>query len=142
MKDQLELGDDEFSNMLLVLDQPVTEANHKDYKFENEEMQEIADDVWAMPAYMTPDDDFSMFFIFTKIMSGETVVAFSEGELVGTDFQLSEPMPTGEGLNRLNEEQPDRAKAVLHFLNQISKADEGSWRMISDEDLEDADDEN
>lgn len=134
MKDQIQLGDDEFGNMMLVLKQPVTQANHKEFKFLDGEMQEIAPDIWAMPAYMTDDDDFTMFFLTTKIASGETVVAFATGEQDAANFRLSEPMITGAGLNLLNDNQPNRAKRVLKFLNDISKADEGNWRMVGEED--------
>ncbi|GEO74050.1 hypothetical protein FD30_GL000722 [Levilactobacillus namurensis DSM 19117] len=134
MKDQLQLGDDEFAKMMLVLKQPVTQANHKEFKFLDGEMQEIAPDIWAMPAYMTADDDFTMFFLTTQIESGETVVAFATGEQDEQNFRLSAPMITGEGLNVLNAQQPDRAKRVLKFLNDISRADEGNWRMVDSED--------
>ncbi|MGX6428871.1 hypothetical protein [Levilactobacillus yonginensis] len=134
MKDNLQMGDDEFAKMMLVLKQPITQANHKDYKFldgtETGEMQEIAPNIWAMPAYMQEDDDFTMFFLTTQIESGETVMAFATGETDGGNFRLSQPLVTGAGLNVLNEQQPNRAKRVLKFLNDISKADEGSWRMV------------
>lgn len=130
MKDQLQLGDEEFGKMMLVLKQPVTQANHKEFKFLDGEMQEIAPDIWAMPAYMQEDDEFTLFFLTTQIESGETVVAFSTGESAHGDFRLSAPMVTGAGLNLLNAQQPDRAKRVLKFLNDISRADEGNWRMV------------
>ncbi|KRL94129.1 hypothetical protein ACUIJQ_03600 [Levilactobacillus hammesii] len=134
MKDDLKLGDAEFGKMMLVLKQPVTQKNHKEFKFldgtETGEMQEIAPDIWAMPAYMQADDDFTMFFLTTQIESGETVMAFATGETADGDFRLSQPMVTGAGLNLLNEQQPGRAKRVLKFLNDISKADEGNWRMV------------
>ncbi|KRM58641.1 hypothetical protein FD44_GL000448 [Secundilactobacillus malefermentans DSM 5705 = KCTC 3548] len=130
MKDNLQLGDDEFKQMLLILANPVTQKNHKDFKFLDYEMNEIADDIWAMPAYMADDDDFSFFFIITKIDSGETVVAFAEGQFDDQKFNLGNPVTTGQGLNTLYEQQPDRAKRVLKFLNDISKANEGEWRMI------------
>ena len=41
-------------------------------------------------------------------------------------------MVSGKGLNILNEHDEKRAASVLHFLNQISKAAEGNWRMIED----------
>ncbi|WP_125581633.1 hypothetical protein [Levilactobacillus cerevisiae] len=134
MKDNIQLGDPDFANMMLVLKDPVTQANHKEFKFldgtETGEMQEIAPDIWAMPAYMQADDDFTMFFLTTQIESGETVMAFATGETDQGDFRLSEPLVTGTGLNVLNEQQPNRAKRVLKFLNDISKADEGNWRMV------------
>lgn len=132
MKDNLQLGDAEFNQMLLILKEPVTQANHKEFKFLDGEMQEIAPDIWAMPAYMTADDEFTMFFLTTKLASGETVVTFATGEQADGDFRLSEPMVTGAGVNTLFEHQPDRAKRVLKFLNDISRADEGNWRMVED----------
>ena len=132
MEDNIQLGADVFNKMMFVLETPVTQDNHKYYNFMDQEMQEIADNIWAMPAYMKEDDDFSMFFIITEIESGETVVAFSEGSLQDGNFSLGEPMVSGKGLNILNEHDEKRASSVLHFLNQISKAAEGNWRMIED----------
>ncbi|WP_105956404.1 hypothetical protein [Apilactobacillus quenuiae] len=132
MEDNIKMGAPAFSKMMFVLNTPVTEANHKYYRFMNEEMQQIAEDIWAMPAYMKENDDFSMFFILTKIESGETVIAFAEGHLQENDFSLGQPMSSGKGLNKLNEHDEKRASSVLHFINQISKAAEGSWRMLED----------
>ncbi|USS88420.1 hypothetical protein M3M39_02770 [Fructilactobacillus hinvesii] len=131
MEDGIKLGGAAFANMMFTLKTPVTPKNHKDYKFMEYEMNEIAPEIWAMPVYMTDDDDFSLFFIVTKIATGETVMAFATGAADDQgEFQLSQPMNTGLGLNKLNEHDHDRAENVLHFLNQISKANEGNWRMV------------
>ena len=130
MQDDIKMGDPAFAKMMFVLDKKITKKNHRDYRYENEELVEIADGIWAMPAYMKEDDDFSLFFIITEIEDGNTVMAFSTGNQSNDGFSLSEPIITGEGLNILNEHNETRAKSVLHFLNQISKAAEGNWRMI------------
>lgn len=130
MEDNIKLGNPVFDNMLFVLDRPVTEENHKDYRFENEELLQISEGIWAMPAYMKNDDDFSLFFIITEIDNGQTVLAFSTGEKKGSDFSLSNPILTGKGLNLLTAHDKDRAASILHFINQISKAAEGNWRMV------------
>ncbi|MBW1605297.1 hypothetical protein [Lactobacillus sp. Sy-1] len=130
MEDNIKLGDPVFNKMLFVLEKPITKKNHKYYKFDNEEMQEIATGVWSMPAYMKENDDYSLFFIFTQIESGETVVAFSEGQLDGSQFSLGTPLVSGEGLNHLVAHDSETAGRILHFLNQISKAAEGNWRMV------------
>lgn len=130
MEDNIKLGDPVFNKMLFVLDKAVNKKNHRDYRFDNEELIQISDGIWAMPAYMKDDDDFSLFFIITEIEDGHTVLAFSTGDKKDDQFSLSEPMITGEGLNQLVEHDKDRAASILHFINQISKADEGNWRMV------------
>ncbi|MCY9806602.1 hypothetical protein OXT66_03430 [Lentilactobacillus senioris] len=135
MEDNIQLGNPVFDNMMFVLANPVTEANHKDYKYGNEELVQIASDVWAMPAYMKQDDDFSLFFIITTIEDGTTVLVFATGEQdgeKGTDFSLSVPMTTGAGLNLLQAHDEKQAQSLLHFINQISKAAEGDWRMVEE----------
>ncbi|UDM32339.1 hypothetical protein [Lentilactobacillus laojiaonis] len=132
MEDNIKLGDPVFNKMMFVLDQPVTKDNFKDYKYDQYELAEISDGIWAMPAYMVEDDEFSLFFIITQIETGEEVIAFSTGENHDGNFALSEPMTTGAGLNLANEHDEKHAQSILHFINQISKAAEGDWRMIED----------
>ncbi|QBP17806.1 hypothetical protein [Acetilactobacillus jinshanensis] len=127
----IELGNPIFNRMIFVLRRPVTKKNHLDYRFMNEKLEEIAPDIWAMPAYMKAKDSYSLFFIVTKIESGQTVVAFSEGHFENGDFRLGRPMVTGRGLNHLHQHDPQRALHVAHFLNLISKAAEGDWRMVT-----------
>ncbi|ANZ57887.1 hypothetical protein BGL34_03055 [Fructilactobacillus lindneri] len=133
MEDNIQLGNSAFDKMMFTLKTPVTKENHKDYKFMEYQMDEIADGIWAMPVYMTENDDFTLFFVVTKIKTGETVMAFSEG-ILGTkgDFNLSQPMNTGTGLNLLTKHDKERAENVLHFLNQIAKAGEGNWRIVEE----------
>ncbi|CAM2810833.1 hypothetical protein [Fructilactobacillus fructivorans] len=133
MEDNIQLGEKPFDKMMFVLKNPVTEKNHLDYKFKEYEMQQIADDIWAMPAYMKKDDDFTIFFIVTKVDSGEVVVAMAEGQSgKNGQFDLSRPINTGAGLNALNKHDQRQALEALHFLNLISKAGEGEWRMVED----------
>lgn len=132
MEDNIKLGDPVFDNMMFVLTNPVTEANHKDYKYNQYELTQIADDIWAMPAFMKDEDDFSLFFIITQVEDGNTLMAFSTGEQNGTEFALGEPMSTGAGLNLLQTHDAQEAESLLHFINQISKAAEGDWRMIEE----------
>ena len=131
-KPRLQLGNPIFNRMLFVLKKPVTLKNHLDYRFMNGKAREIAKGVWALPAYLKAHDSHSWFFIFTKIKSGQTVVAFSKGTLAGRHFDLSRPMTTGRGLNLLHRDHPQRAIRAAHFLNLISRAAEGDWRMVTD----------
>lgn len=133
MEDNIKLGTKAFDKMMFTLAEPVTEENHSKYHFENYEMMEISPKIWALPVYMTADDDFTLFFIITKIATGETVMAFSQGDLESDgDFNLSQPMNTGAGLNLLEKHDQTRAEAALAYLEQLEKTDEGTWRIVAE----------
>ncbi|KRK48908.1 hypothetical protein [Secundilactobacillus kimchicus] len=128
----LHLGDSQLEKLMLFLKDPITEQNHLDYRFENSELRELRPGIWAMPAYLQDDDDFSLFFLFTTIETGDMVVAFAEGTRQEKQLALGTPMTTGAGLNLLNTHKDKRAVRVFKFLTDISRADEGAWRQITD----------
>lgn len=128
----LKLGDDKFAKMMLFLKTPINQQNHLDYKFGNSELRELQEGIWAMPAYLTDDDPYSLFFLFTTIDTGEMVVAFAEGTRQDKQLKLGQPLTTGAGLNSLFAQQDKRAQRVLKFLNDISRADEAEWHEIAD----------
>jgi hypothetical protein len=97
----LKLGDDKFTKMMLFLKTPINQQNHLDYKFGNSELRELQEGIWAMPAYLTDDDPYSLFFLFTTIDTGEMVVAFAEGTRQDKQLKLGQPLTTGAGLNSL-----------------------------------------
>ncbi|KRM90517.1 hypothetical protein [Fructilactobacillus florum] len=134
MEDKLELGQPAFAKMMFTLKTPVTSKNHKDYKFNEYELVEIAPDVWAMPVYMQANDDFTLFLVVTKIATQATVMALAQGtSTTDGQFALDRPLNTGEGLNRLFQHDRQRAAQLLHFFNLISKANEGDWRLVADD---------
>ncbi|PIO80508.1 hypothetical protein BSQ38_02050 [Pediococcus damnosus] len=129
---ELPLGDKKFEQMLLVLNHGITKDNASQYNFNGNEMQEVGENVWAVPAYLA--DGFSLFFLYTQIDTKDWVVAFTEGKMGKEQFELGIPMTTGKGLNVLSEKDMERAQMVTGFVNDISKAGEGEWRMINDPD--------
>lgn len=132
---ELTLGDPKFEQMLMVLNHGITKENASEYNFNGNDMQEVGESVWAVPAYLA--DDFSLFFLYTQIGTEDWVVAFAEGKMQTEQFELGQPMTTGKGLNVLAEKDMDRAQMVTGFVNDISKAGEGEWRMIDEGNDED-----
>ncbi|WP_353989266.1 hypothetical protein ABVF11_05830 [Pediococcus argentinicus] len=127
---EITLGDESFNSMLLQLNHGINAENASEYNFMSNKTQEVGENVWAVPAYMS--DDYSIFFLYTAIDTGDWVVAFSEAEMGEEQFQLGTPMTTGQGLNALFEKDPDRAKMVMSFVNDMAKAGEGVWRMVDE----------
>ena len=114
--------------MLMQLNHEVNSSNASEYNFMGNLTQEVGDQVWAVPAYLS--EDYALFFLYTAIETGDWVVAFSEGTQTDGQFNLGMPLTTGQGLNRLYEKNPNRAKMVLSFVNDLEKAGEGVWRMV------------
>lgn len=122
------LGDPAFDAMLMQLNHEVNSSNASEYNFMGNLTQEVGDQVWAVPAYLS--EDYALFFLYTAIETGDWVVAFSEGTQTDGQFNLGTPLTTGQGLNSLYEKNPNRAKMVLSFVNDLEKAGEGMWRMV------------
>ena len=45
-------------------------------------------------------------------------------------LRICEPIPTGEGLNKLGEVSPDDANNLLQYFNTLSDANRGEWRLL------------
>ncbi|ANI97506.1 hypothetical protein ACIPCB_06950 [Pediococcus pentosaceus] len=125
---EMTLGEPEFNAMLMQMTHEVNASNASEYNFMGNTTQEVGENVWAVPAYLS--DEYALFFLYTEIDTGDWVLAFSEADLGEGQFNLGAPMTTGEGLNKLFEQDPDRAKMVLSFVNDMEKAGEGMWRMV------------
>jgi len=125
---EMTLGEPEFNAMLMQMTHEVNASNASEYNFMGNTTQEVGENVWAVPAYLS--DEYALFFLYTEIDTGDWVLAFSEADLGEGQFNLRTPMTTGEGLNKLFEQDPDRAKMVLSFVNDMEKAGEGTWRMV------------
>ncbi|AHA05514.1 MAG: hypothetical protein LKH46_05900 [Pediococcus pentosaceus] len=125
---EMTLGEPEFNAMLMQMTHEVNASNASEYNFMGNTTQEVGENVWAVPAYLS--DEYALFFLYTEIDTGDWVLAFSEADLGEGQFNLGTPMTTGEGLNKLFEQDPDRAKMVLSFVNDMEKAGEGTWRMV------------
>ncbi|AEV95563.1 hypothetical protein [Pediococcus claussenii] len=125
---EITLGEPRFNTMLLQLNHGIDAENASEYNFMGNTTQEVGENVWAVPAFLS--DDYNLFFLYTAIDTEEWVVAFSKAKIGEGQFELGTPMTTGEGLNQLFEHDKDRAKMVMGFVNDMAKAGEGVWRMV------------
>lgn len=125
---EITLGEPRFNTMLLQLNHGIDAKNASEYNFMGNKTQEVGENVWAVPAFLS--DDYALFFLYTAIDTEDWVVAFSEANMGEGQFELGTPMTTGEGLNQLFEHDKDRAKMVMSFVNDMAKAGEGVWRMV------------
>lgn len=123
-------GTPQFAKMVFKLNDAVTDENLAVLNYNGNELTQIDEGVYAQPAFV--NDDFNLFFVITQLIEEDWIVAFSkatiENESEITD--LSEPIPTGEGLNMLGEVSPDDANNLLQYFNTLSDANRGEWRLL------------
>jgi hypothetical protein len=125
---EMTLGEPEFDAMLMQMNHEVNASNASEYNFMGNTTQEVGENVWAVPAYLS--EDYALFFLYTAIDNGDWVLAFSEADMGEGQFNLGTPMTTGEGLNQLYQRDQERAKMIFSFVSDMEKAGEGVWRMV------------
>ncbi len=116
--------------MVFKLNQEVNAENLAILNYDGNELQEIEKGVYAQPAYVA--DDFNLFFIVTQLIEDDWIVAFSQATIENESdiTDLSEPIPTGKGLNMLGNQSPDDANKLLQYFNTLSDANRGEWRLL------------
>ena len=70
--------------------------------------------------------------MISQLIGSDWIIAFSkatvENQIDVTD--LSEPIPTGKGLNLLGSECPIVANQILDYFSELFKKGKGEWKMI------------
>lgn len=123
-------GTKEFGKMVFRLNNPVNSENISVLNYNGAELEEIQDGVYAQPAFVS--DDFNLFFVVTQLIGDDWIVAFSKATIEnGNEItDLSDPIPTGEGLNMLGQVSADDANNLLSYFNTLVDAKRGEWRLI------------
>lgn len=123
-------GTDEFEHMLFKLNMEVTPNEITTLNYNGNELQQVQDGLFAMPAYV--QEDFNLFFIVSKLVEDDWVMAFSTATIENDNeiTDLSEPMTTGKGLNVLGGVSPEDANNLLKYFNTLADAGRGEWRMV------------
>lgn len=123
-------GTPQFAKMVFKLNNAVTDENLAVLNYNGNELTQIDDGVYAQPAFV--NDDFNLFFVITQLIEEDWIIAFSNATIEnGSEItDLSEPIPTGGGLNKLGEVSPDDANNLLQYFNTLSDANRGEWRLL------------
>ena len=123
-------GTPEFDHMAFRLKQAVNEENLRALDYDGNQLQKIQDNVYVMPAYI--DKNFNLFFVVSPLIENDWIIAFSKAtsENGNEITDLSEPIPTGEGLNQLGEHSPEDANKILKYFNTLVDAGRGEWKLV------------
>ncbi|MGP4115893.1 hypothetical protein ACS4N0_01840 [Levilactobacillus zymae] len=131
-QDDIEItpGSKEFGKMVFRLNNPVNAENVSVLNYNGAELEQIQDGVYAQPAFVS--DDFNLFFIVTQLIGDDWIVAFSKAKIENDNeiTDLSDPIPTGEGLNMLGQVSSDDANNLLSYFGTLVDAKRGEWRLI------------
>ncbi len=123
-------GTEQFGKMVFRLNNPVNAENISVLNYNGAELEQIQDGVYAQPAYVS--DDFNLFFVVTQLIGDDWIVAFSKATIEnGNEItDLSDPLPTGEGLNLLGQTSAEDANNLLSYFGTLVDAKRGEWRLI------------
>ncbi|WP_341778414.1 hypothetical protein [Levilactobacillus sp. HBUAS70063] len=131
-QDNIEItpGTEQFGKMVFRLNNPVNAENISVLNYNGAELEQIQDGVYAQPAFVS--DDFNLFFVVTQLIGDDWIVAFSKATIEnGNEItDLSDPLPTGEGLNLLGQVSADDANNLLSYFGTLVDAKRGEWRLI------------
>ena len=123
-------GTEEFNKMVFKLSESMNDDTKQALSYNGNQLEEIQDGLYVMPVYVT--DDFNIFFVVSQLIEDDWIVAFTEATIENeTEItDLSDPIPTGEGLNLLGEHSPNDANQLLKYFETLVEAKRGEWRLI------------
>lgn len=123
-------GTEEFNKMVFKLSESMNDDTKQALSYNGNQLEKIQDGSYVMPVYVT--DDFNIFFVVSQLIEDDWIVAFTEATIENeTEItDLSDPIPTGEGLNLLGEHSPNDANQLLKYFETLVEAKRGEWRLI------------
>ncbi|USS86557.1 hypothetical protein [Fructilactobacillus cliffordii] len=123
-------GTPEFDKMMFKLKQPINAVNQTQFQFNDQQLTEIQPGIYVLPVYV--QDDFNLFLVGGRLVQSDWVLAFSHGTIEAGNqvTDLSEPIPTGDGLNQLGVQSPTSANDLLEYFDQLVQAGVGEWNLI------------
>ncbi|UQS85483.1 hypothetical protein MOO46_02540 [Apilactobacillus apisilvae] len=123
-------GTKEFEKMIFKLNGDMDSKNAQALEYNGGKLQEIQKDVYVMPVYVT--DEFNLFFVVSKLIGDDWVIAFTQATIQNeTEItDLTDPIPTGRGLNMLGEQSAADANQLLKYFQTLVDTKRGEWRLI------------
>lgn len=133
---EMKLGMKEFENTMFMLNVQPTAKNIDKFALQGDLLPERLDDIaWALPAYLSTD--FNLFFIFAPNINNHWAISCSQVQIEDGNriTAMSETVPTGMGLNAVNELSPSSAIELIAYLktlevNRLGYFDEHIGDMI------------
>lgn len=117
---EMKMGMQEFENTMFMLKVAPNKGNIDRFAMQGNLTPEPLDDLaWFLPAYLA--EDFNLFFIFAPNVNGHWAISCSQvtiqngNEITG----MSETVPTGMGLNAVNELNPASAIELVAYLKTL-----------------------
>jgi hypothetical protein len=123
-------GTEEFEKMVFKLNDDVNDDNLGALSYDGNLLQHVGGNVYVMPAYV--DNDFNLFIVVSQLIEEDWIIAFTQATLHGEHevTDLSEPIPTGKGLNMLGEYSAEDANQLLNYFETLVDANRGEWKLI------------
>lgn len=117
---EMKLGMKEFENTMFMLKTVPHEANINRFAMQGNLVPERLDDVACfLPAYLSTD--FNLFFIFAPNINNHWAISCSQVQIRNDNeiTAMSETVPTGMGLNAVNELSPSSAIELVAYLKTL-----------------------
>lgn len=117
---EMKLGRKDFENTMFMLKIKPTEENIDKFAIDGNVVPQHLDSVaWAMPAYLS--EDFNMFFILAPNIKNHWSISCSQVEIEDGNriTKMSETVPTGIGLNAVNELSPSAAINLIAYFKTL-----------------------
>ncbi|MCT6822478.1 MAG: hypothetical protein M3005_01225 [Apilactobacillus sp.] len=123
-------GTEQFTKMVFKLNGDLDDSTIKSLEYNGNTVEEIQDGIFVMPVYV--EEQFNIFLVVSKLIEDDWIVAFTQATIEnGSEItDLSDPIPTGEGLNMLGDQNADEANQLLKYFETLVEAKRGEWRLI------------
>lgn len=117
---EMKLGRKDFENTMFMLKVRPTDKNIDQFAMDGNLVPERLDQTaWAMPAYLS--EQFNLFFIFAPNIKDHWAISCSQVKIKNGNevTKMSETVPTGMGLNAVNELSPSSAINLIAYLKTL-----------------------
>lgn len=120
IRPEMKLGMKEFENTMFMLRSQPTDLNIERFAMQGDLYPERIDQIaWGLPAYLSTD--FNLFFIFAPNVNEHWAISCSQVEITNGNqiTAMSETVPTGMGLNAVNQLSPSSAIELIAYLKTL-----------------------
>ncbi|MCC4372127.1 hypothetical protein [Limosilactobacillus reuteri] len=117
---EMKLGTKEFENTMFMLNIAPREENINRFALQGNLIPERLDEVaWFLPVYLSTD--FNLFFVFAPNINNRWAISCSQVHIENNKqiTAMSETVPTGLGLNAVNELSPSSAIELIAYLKTL-----------------------